>query len=262
MQSLRYLGVWAEATFCLAMLAGCQHGNPRMEAPQGATAASESEPKLSSTQIADLKIAYARTLEKRGNDDLAEAAYLEALKLDPARTDAYARLAMIYDGRGQFGQSGDMYHKALAAQPKNADLHCNFGYSLYLQGKWAEAESCLREALVIAPDHARAHNNLGLVLARAGRCDEALAEFRRAGCREDDAQVNLAYALTLERRLPEARAHYEKGLAANPASDHARAGLRELDVLLLETEARRLSAPRAKDSSQQQANAGAVNHQQ
>jgi Flp pilus assembly protein TadD len=243
---------------CLAVLAGCQHDTPHIGTPPAAAANAEPTPKLTPVQTADLKIAYARTLEKKAADELAEAAYLEALKLDPTRSDAYARLAMIYDGRGQFGQSAAMYQKALVGSPKSADVHCNFGYSLYLQGNWAEAESRLREALAISPDHIRAHNNLGLVLARAGRCDEALAEFRRAGCQEEDAQINLAYALTLERRWPEARVHYERALAANPNSNAGRSGLRELDCLLLETEARRLTAPRPNEASQEHLSAEAT----
>jgi Tfp pilus assembly protein PilF len=258
MRRFQSLGGSIGLTICLAVLAGCQHDTPHVGTPPAIAADSEPAPKLTSAQTADLKIAYARTLEKKGADEPAEAAYLDALKLDPARSDACARLAVIYDGRGQFGQSAAMYYKALAGLPKSADVHCNFGYSLYLQGNMADAESRLREALAIAPDHTRAHNNLGLILARAGRCDEALAEFRRAGCKEEDAQVNLAYALTLERRWPEARACYERALAANPNSNPARAGLRELDCLLLETEARRLIAPRPNESSPQHVNAEAV----
>ena len=64
----------------------------------------------------------------------------------------------------------------------------------------------LRQAIVLQPDHARAHNNLGLVLAHTGRLDLSLVEFRQGGCTEADAQINLAYALTLERHWPEAPA--------------------------------------------------------
>jgi Tfp pilus assembly protein PilF len=95
-----------------------------------------------------------------------------------------------------------------------------------------DAEETFRQCLVLAPQHTRAHNNLGMVLARTDRCEQALAEFRRAGCTEADAQANLAYALTLERRWLEAQAAYEQALAADPGSTTSRSGLQELEKLM------------------------------
>src|SRR5215472_1259126 len=100
----------------------------------------ESAPKLTSAQVADVKIAYARTLEKRGALDQAQATYLEALKLDPSRADACSRLGVLYDQQCKFDEGAAWHRKAVAAHPKNADFHCNLGYSLYLQGKMIEAE--------------------------------------------------------------------------------------------------------------------------
>ena len=56
--------------------------------------------------------------------------------------------------------------------------------------------------------------------------------IRRAGCSEADAHINLAYALTLENRLPDARVHYQSALAADASSAPARQALRELDNLV------------------------------
>jgi Flp pilus assembly protein TadD len=106
------------------------------------------------------------------------------------------------------------------------------GYSLYLQRRWGEAEMNLRQALALKPSHSRAHNNLALVLAHGERLDEAFAEFRKAGCTEADARVNMAFVLTLERHWPEARRHYERALAADPSSTPAKKGLEQLSVLV------------------------------
>jgi Flp pilus assembly protein TadD len=193
----------------------------------------ENSPKLTAVQKADVQIAYGRTLEKRGSSDQAQAVYLEALKNDPSRADACARLAVIHDQQGKFDEARLWHQKALAGQPNNPDFHCDHGYSLYLQGQFSQAEETLRQCLMLAPDHARAHNNLGLLLARTGRRDEALAEFRRAGCNEADALTNLAYALTLERQLPEARGCYERAAVIDPApSAPARKGVAEVDALM------------------------------
>jgi Flp pilus assembly protein TadD len=227
----------------LCLVSGCIHADPgpavSAAAVSGPTLApQESAPKLTAPQVADVKIAYGRTLEKRGTSDQALATYLEALKLDPSRADACARLAVLYDQQCKFDEAASWHRKAIAAQPKNPDFHCNLGYSLYLQGKMAEAETSLRQCLALAPEHARAHNNLGMVLARTDRCEEALSEFGRAGCNEADAQTNLAYALTLECRWAEARACYERVLAADPSSQASQKGLQSLKSLMIKADAR------------------------
>ncbi|MFO0841659.1 MAG: tetratricopeptide repeat protein [Gemmataceae bacterium] len=187
---------------------------------------------LTARQTADLQVAYARSLEKRGEMDQAMTRYQEAVKQDPERGDAWLRLAILHDRAGKATESAEMYRKAIALRPGDPEIFCDVGYSFYLQQRWAEAEMNLRQALALRPDHPRARNNLGLLLARTGRDGEALAEFRKAGCAETDAHANVAFALTLERRWPEARQHYGQALAADPTSKVARGGLASLEVVL------------------------------
>jgi len=217
-------------------LAGCEHLDPLPVAAPPALPASESAPKLTAAQVADVKIAYGRTLEKRGAPAQARTAYLEALKLDPDRADACARLGVLCDQQCKFDEAAHWHRKAVTAQAKNPDFHCNAGYSLYLQGNLTEAEKSLRKCVALAPDHAHGHNNLGMILARMDRCEEALAEFHRAGCNEADAQTNLAYALTLERHWAEAEACYQRALAADPSSTASLKGLRELHDLIAKSD--------------------------
>jgi Flp pilus assembly protein TadD len=171
-------------------------------------------------------VALGRTLEKRGDLEQAQAAYLEALKQDPSRGDACARLAVLYDRQGKCAEAAEFYRRAHDLGEDSSALHVNQGYSFYLQGRWADAETSLRRAVALDPANQRAHNNLGLTLARAGRAEEARAEFRRAGCTEAEAQNNLAFALAVGGSWPEARAHYEQALTL------ARKALRDLDSLM------------------------------
>lgn len=235
----------------LGLLAGChQAGGPSSALTTAAVLpVSESTPKLSNAQVADVQVAYGRALEKRGAADAAAGVYQEALRHDANRSDAMARLAVLHDRQAKFEESVELHRKALAGQPENPDLYCNLGYSLYLQGNWAEAEANLRRAVALAPDHRRAHTNLGLVLSRLGRTDEALAEFRRAGCDETEAHSNLAFVLTLEQRLPEARRHYQQALTADPSSAAVRQRLRDLDTLAARLEAPVKSQAVAQDSN-------------
>jgi Flp pilus assembly protein TadD len=227
----------------VACLAGCQLPD-RLAAPASVVQAPEEIPsELGPRQVADLKVAVGQTLEKRGQVAEAMAAYAEAVKADPSRGDAWLRQAVLSDQQGKFAESAELYTKALALRPGDPDLYCDMGYSLYLQQRWAEAEMNLRQALALRPDHRRAHNNLGLVLAHTDRAEEAVAEFRRAGCSEADAHANLAFALALDGRWPEARAHYADALASDPSSAALKKEVERLDALVARAD--RAGDPRA-----------------
>jgi hypothetical protein len=218
----------------VAMLAGCQH-IPHSKPPAHHKAlweGGDKTTKVSASQMADVQFALGRTLEGRGEFDKAMAAYEEAVKRDSKRGDAYLRMAILLDRQGKFRESATMYDKALAMNPGDPDVYCDKGYSLYLQRRWAESEMSLKQAIVLRPAHPRAHNNLALVLAHDGRDDLALVEFRKGGCTEEDARVNLAFALTLEQKWPEAQKHYRQALALNPASKPAQQGLQDVSRLM------------------------------
>jgi Flp pilus assembly protein TadD len=220
------------ALLSIAGLTGCLHFDAPFKTEAEVAAGTPHGSKLNPHQRADVEVALGRSLEKQGEIAQAIAAYDKALHLDPSRADACLRLAILRDQQGKFKESLPLYQKALAGSPGNPDIYCDMGYSLYLQHRFEEAEINLRQALALAPQHARAHNNLGLVFAHTGRYEEALVEFRRAGCTEADAQINLAFALTLEKNWQEARERYQIALAVDASSSAARKGLLELDAVV------------------------------
>lgn len=231
----------------LAYLTGCGHSHRR---PRSGPEIGAAAPKLKGKSAADVQIAMARTLEERGELVQAAGLYLDALKLDSSRGDAWLRLGTIRDQQGKFAESAECYRKALAARPGSSDAYCNMGYSCYLQNRYGDAEMNLRQALALYPDHRRAHNNLGLVLAHTGRSGEALVEFRSAGCSESEASTNLAFVMTLERRWPEARLHYDNAMASNPnAAPSIRKRLQQLDDLLARTQPSTGAAPEVLPAS-------------
>ena len=211
---------------------GCQH----LSAPPTRAVMSVGEPEeratVSAGGAADVQVAIGRSLENRGETEQAMAAYLEAVKRDPHRADAYLRLAVLCDYQGKCKESAKYYRQALKESPGNPDIFCDMGYSLYLQHRWEEAEINLRQALALSHDHRRARMNLGLLLARTNRVGEALVEFRTAKCSVADANINVGYALTLDRQWDGARQHYQRALAAEPSSDAAKDGLRDLRVVM------------------------------
>jgi Flp pilus assembly protein TadD len=238
---LRRLGMLA-TVLAVAGLTGCLHFDaPFKPAAEVADSNTQGSP-LKTRQVADVEVAMGRSFEKQGDIAQAIAAYEKALQRDPSRPDACLRLAILRDQQGKFKEAFPLYQKALAVSPGNPDVFCDMGYSLYLQHRFAEAEINLRQAVALAPEHARAHNNLGLVFAHMGRYEEALVEFRRAGCSEADAQINLAFALTLEKDWQAARERYQIALAIDASSSAARKGLRELDAVVARTDRRDLAS--------------------
>src|SRR5262249_17532772 len=178
----------------LIAAAGCQHLSDPAPPPSVLTSNDTKHAKLTETQVADVQAAMGKTLQLQGQQEKAASAFQVALQHNPKQADASLALAVIHDKQGKFAESAALYQSALAARPGNPEVYCSVGYSFYLQSRWAEAEMNLRQAIAIVPDHRRAHNNLGLVLARTGRPDNALAEFRKAGCTAAEAHANLAYA--------------------------------------------------------------------
>jgi tetratricopeptide (TPR) repeat protein len=216
------------------LMCGCEHTSLRRKPPRPQNPVDPIRAvnvKVTPDQAADVKLAMARSLESQG--ELAPAAdlYKQVLDKNPKRIDVMTRLAVVHDRRGDFEASAPLYQKALKAKPDDASLLCDRGYSLYLQNRWRESETCLRRAIELKPDLTRAHNNLGLVLGRTGHAGEALNEFAKAGCPPTDAHLNLAFALTLERRFDEAKAQYQLALTSTPSSAVAQNGLRNLQVL-------------------------------
>src|SRR5229473_3557389 len=99
----RRLLMWAVGPSCvvgLLAVTGCQMFDTRPASPLQANA--EKSPKLNGAQVADVKIAVARSLEDRGEYERAEGVYREALQKDPNRVDALIQLAGLRDRSGQF----------------------------------------------------------------------------------------------------------------------------------------------------------------
>ncbi|MGW8256842.1 MAG: tetratricopeptide repeat protein, partial [Thermoguttaceae bacterium] len=155
----------------------------------------------------------------------------QILKNNSHRSEAYHRLAILYDQTGNATASEKNYKIALKKNPKNAELLADYGYHYYLQKRLPEAESNLRRAIALDSRLARAHNNLGLLLAITGRQNEALAEFAKAGCKEAEARSNLAFALTMRKRWSDAQQQLELALAADPHSKTVKNRLETLQSL-------------------------------
>jgi Tfp pilus assembly protein PilF len=187
---------------------------------------------MTAAQRTDLKVAFGQSLEAGGDVEHAIAFYSDATASDPKRIDAQLRLAALYERQGKIAESRECYRKAIALQPANPDVYCDVGYTLYLESDWPHAAEFLQYALQLKQNHTRAHNNLGLVLARTGQTEEAYAEFKKAGCSNAEAHVNLAYCCMLDGKMAQARQNYQAALQLDPNCAAAKSALHDLNAVV------------------------------
>jgi Flp pilus assembly protein TadD len=224
---------------CLLLAAvfvgGCQSGADSSDRVTLASASSVPQSDSTAEERAiDMQLALARTLERDGSLDRAASIYQYVLEEQPGNPEAAHRLAVVYGRQGRLQESLELFDTAARRRPDDADLSCDRGYTLYQLGEFPDSERELRRTIELAPDHARAHNLLGMLLAQRGACEEALGEFDRAGCSEGEARLNLAFALTLAERFPDARQEYDRAAQAGAEPARIAAGSRLLDRGLVE----------------------------
>lgn len=215
-----------------ALIAGCRSGtNPSARLTLASFLPESRSARASTTEerAIDMQLAVARSLEREGTLDRAASIYRYILEVQPKNAEAAHRLAVVYGRQGRLQESLELFDGAARRRPNDADLSCDRGYTLYQLGQIADAEREFRRTIEIAPEHARAHNLLGLLLAQRGAREEAFGEFHLAGCSEGEARLNLAFALTLAERFPDARLEYDRAAQAGAAPDRVASGSRLLD---------------------------------
>ena len=81
--------------------------------------------------------------------------------------------------RKQLAEAEAAYRQAIALQPDYAPAHTNLGNVLDDQKKPAEAVAAYRQAIALQPDLPEPHLNLGLVLRQQAQFEEALAALKK-----------------------------------------------------------------------------------
>jgi Flp pilus assembly protein TadD len=145
----------------------------------------------------------------------AEAAYRDALALEPDNATALTNLGVLLADLDRTDEAEACHRRAIALAPDNAAAHTNLGLLLQAQHRDAEAETCQRRAVALAPEQGEAHTNLGNLLADHGDPREAEAHLRRALELSTDpapAHQNLGVFLAAQGRDDEAEACFRNAL--------------------------------------------------
>ncbi len=111
--------------------------------------------------------------------DQAEEAYLKAISLDPALSNALTNLGNLYYRRDQIEQAEVYYRQALESDPEQPEALYNLGFLHFERREISEAITLFRDALKSDPSFADAHFNLAMALEERGDKDAARPHWRR-----------------------------------------------------------------------------------
>lgn len=161
-----------------------------------------------------------RYQQEHGSYEQAIREYTRATELEPGNSEAWRRLAVLYEQMNRPDAAITAYNKAIEAQPNYYRHYLDFGNLYLYRGMYPEAEGLYRRMLAFAPSFATGHMNLGLVLMQQGRYPEAEKELKTAMQlnRTPLAAVNLGGLYYFEERYSEALALFEESLSASQPS--------------------------------------------
>lgn len=155
-------------------------------------------------------------------DDLkaAEAAFMEAAKIDPKLPSVYIGLAEVAGRKNKSAEVESWLQKALAADPASAYTQLVWGHYQFQRGQFVKAEAAYQKAVGLDAGSADAQIYLAENYLRGLKKPKAAEEAYRAAMALDassvPAHLGLAAALAVQNRFDEAVAEYERAAKLAP----------------------------------------------
>jgi len=199
------------------------------------------EPHLA--KIADAKLPYADVYNMLGviyhdvgQFSKAQASFEEALRINPAYTEASLNLAVTYNDMGRYAEARDLYLGALTSSTrpggkldsfvmgKLANMYADIAEVFASSGSFDEAIAEYRRALAMRPTFIDLRLRLAQTLRDAGRAEDALRELKAILSQNADylpARLSLGLTLFSTGDHAAALAELEGVLVKHP--DHPRA---------------------------------------
>jgi tetratricopeptide (TPR) repeat protein len=117
--------------------------------------------------------------EDRGDTQLAEHLFRQAIDLEPNMAAALTNLGNLVYRQGEVEEARRLYERALEHDPTQPEARYNLANTLEDLGEIELAVAELRKVCAAAPDFADAHYNLGLMLAQLGGTAQAKQHLER-----------------------------------------------------------------------------------
>ncbi len=154
----------------------------------------------------------------RGNYEAAVSDLQNALRIDPADTDAQLTLAHAYRDSGKISEAERTYQRLLTDNPNNWPALNDWANFYIDRADYVKAEQLLRQATIAAPGAALPWRNLGAVYLETGQFDDANQALSRSITilPSGEAYTNLGTALFSSGKYKQAAAAYLKAVDLNP----------------------------------------------
>jgi tetratricopeptide (TPR) repeat protein len=117
--------------------------------------------------------------EDRGDSELAEHLFRQAIDLEPHMAAALTNLGNLVYRQGELEDARRLYERALDHDPMQPEARYNLGNLLEDLGETELAIAELRRVCATAPGFADAHYNLGIMLAQVGGAAQARHHLER-----------------------------------------------------------------------------------
>jgi Flp pilus assembly protein TadD len=166
----------------------------------------------------ELALNTAHALFKLYQFDAAEAAYADAVRLEPRNMDAQRSLARLRFMRGDPHFARDLW-ASLASHPDDERLQLTLADVLRTSGDLEGAETLLRDVLRRRPDHPHFHAALAAVYIDGARFDAAEQHARIAAQALPDVVAIcelLVMACLAQQKADEAMSYIRRQRAGNP----------------------------------------------
>ena len=174
----------------------------------------------------------ASTYVKAGQDEKAEGAYLNVLRLDSSNFEALNSLGGVFRRLGKYQDSIKVLDRALKIKD-SSEVKYNMGFTYKLMEKYEEAAECFTAVIDANPNDVLAYNHLGAIYAKRGDHKKALQTYWK-GLQVDQnhpvLHYNSALSFLAQGKFDEARNSYENALRAKPGWPDAMNGLAELYI--------------------------------
>jgi tetratricopeptide (TPR) repeat protein len=108
----------------------------------------------------------------------AEAAYRQAIRLDPRYADAYVNLGYLLHLAGRNDEAVAIYHSGRTHVPDNALLPFNTGVALEELMRFGEALGCYEATIKLDPTFADAYYNSARLNERLGNVKAAIRRYK------------------------------------------------------------------------------------
>ncbi|MGL4828839.1 MAG: tetratricopeptide repeat protein [Vibrio sp.] len=142
---------------------------------------------------------------------------IRQLEVDPMSPDmAYIGLGVLADVGSQHALAEAYYLNALKIKPNSVSGMLNLGYSYYMSGQYDKAERYTLAALEKDPDNKKAQNNLALIYLGRDEIPRATNIFMRS-MGAPEALNNVGYFLILQGKPEQAIPYLQEAIDKKPS---------------------------------------------